>query len=470
MILAWMKTNLLVVRLWRRVILIAAMLAFPAGCLAQGAAWVTNTSMTSPHYWHTATLLPSGEVLVAGGYDNTGSTTNAELYNPAAKTWTVTGGMNDARADFTATLLTNGQVLVAGGTFYQAGNFWTLASAELFDPTTGTWTNTGSMATARYGHTATLLPNEQVLVAGGTYFNGVSLSDLTNCELYDPSTGTWAATGGLNEGRAFHTATLLPSGMVLVAGGEGESEYSVGAVSSAELYDPASGTWTMTANPMNSARMLHTATLMPSGQVLVVGGYVGDGSSPTSSAELFNPNTEVWTATATPLKAARAEHAATLLPDGTVLVAGGYSSSEYVGAMSSAEIYDAATGVWDLTNQMNSARGDFTATALTNGDVLIAGGIDNFPPTALSSTELYGPNSTTLYLNGTILNPSGAFQVGFAAFPHSTNTIGASTNLALPLSDWTSLGAATEFSPGLFIFTDTDAVNHACRFYRASGP
>jgi hypothetical protein len=137
--------------------------------------------------------------------------------------------------------------------------------------------------------------------------------------------------------------------------------------------------------------------------------------------------------------------------------------------MASVEIYNRATGIWTLTNQMNSARGDFTATTLTNGDVLVTGGFDD-PSSPLSSTELYGHNSTALNLSGTMLEPPGAFQVSFATFPHSTNTVLASTNLALPLSDWTSLGTATEFSPGLFIFTDTDAVNHACRFYRASGP
>jgi N-acetylneuraminic acid mutarotase len=278
----------------------------------------------------------------------------------------------------------------------------------------------------------------------------------------------------LNIARVFHTATLLPNGQVLVTGGEGETNgYSgtvISALASAELYDPASDTWTMTSNSMNSTRMLHTATLLPNGQVLVAGGYTDEGSiPPTSSAELFDPATETWTATATPLNLARAEHTATLLPDGTVLVAGGYDDHEYAGAMASVEIYNPATGIWTMTNQMNSARGDFTATTLTNGDVLVAGGFsDTFSP--LSDTELYGPNSTVLNLSGTMLGTTGGFQVSFASFPHSTNTVLASTNLALPLADWTSLGTATEFSPGLFIFTDPDAVNHACRFYRASGP
>jgi len=450
-----------------------------SGSLAQGALWTTNSPMPSPRYWHSATLLPSGQVLIAGGYgdtnSNTGSTTNAELYNPATQSWTMTGGMNDPRGAFTTTLLTNGQVLAAGGFFsepdYQPG---TLASAELYNPATGAWTRTGSMVNARSGFTATLLLNGQVLVAGGTSFAGWTSDYVTNCELYHPSNGTWTSTGDLNVARAFHTATLLPNGQVLVTGGEGETNsYSgvvISSLSSAELYDPASGTWTMTANPMNSIRMLHTATLLPSGQVLVVGGYVNEGSTPpTSSAELFDPATETWTATATPLNVARAEHTATLLPDGTVLVAGGYSYSEYVGAIASVEIYNPATGIWTLTNQMNSARGDFTATTLTNGDVLVTGGFDD-TSSPLSGTELYGPNSTALNLNGTMLGPSGAFQLGFAAFPHSVNTLLSSTDLAQPPPDWVRLGVPSEISPGLFLFTDTEATNYPARYYRLRSP
>ena len=136
---------------------------------AQAASWVTNMPMTSVRYFHTATLLSSGKVLVAGGYDISDSLASAELYDPAADTWTATGSMTNARAVHTATLLPDGRVLVAGGYFIQSGNYVPvpLASAELFDPSTGIWTMTGSMTNARVGHTATLLPNRQVLVAGG---------------------------------------------------------------------------------------------------------------------------------------------------------------------------------------------------------------------------------------------------------------------------------------------------------------
>ena len=191
---------------------------------------------------------------------------------PATGTWTSTNLMVTARYEHTATLLSNGKVLVAGG---YNGNY--LASAELYDPATNTWsTTTNPMGTARNGHTATLLSNDKVLVAGG--FNG---GYLASAELYDPATGTWSSTGPMGTARFYHTDTLLPSGKVLVAGGA--NSYFL---ASAELYDPVAGTWSSTTNPMGTARYDHTATLLDGGKVLVAGGYNG---SIVASVRLYGP-------------------------------------------------------------------------------------------------------------------------------------------------------------------------------------
>src|SRR5205823_48343 len=174
-----------------------------------------------------ATLLPSGKGLVAGGCTRSSYLRRAELYDPAAGTWTPTGSLGTAREHHTATLLPSGKVLVAGG--YDGGSY--MSSTELYDPATGRWRRTGTFGTARELHTATLLPSGKVLVAGG--YNGGYLS---SAELYDPAAGTWAATGSLGTAHATHTATLLPSGKVLVAGGS-----DGGYLSSAELYDTGLG-------------------------------------------------------------------------------------------------------------------------------------------------------------------------------------------------------------------------------------
>jgi WD40 repeat protein len=217
-------------------------------------------------------LLPSGKVLVAGGVNVSGTLASAELYDPTSRTWTATGSLATARSNHTATLLPNGHVLVASGVDNMLN---VLASAELYDPASGTWTATGSLATARDAAPATLLPNGKVLVAGG--FNSAI------AELYDPASGTWTATGSLGAARLDPSATLLPNGQVLVAGGL-DNTYNV--LASAELYDPASGTWTATGS-LDHRSIAHTATLLPNGKVLVAGGGDPYTGFYVASAELY---------------------------------------------------------------------------------------------------------------------------------------------------------------------------------------
>lgn len=339
----------------------------PVGFLPTG-------DMTTGRIDFTATLLNDGKVLMAGGAGPANIVASAELYDPSTGAFASTGGMSQARFFHTSTLLNNGKVLIAGG--FGAG---TLATAELYDPATGTFTPTGSMTTGRLYATATLLTNGKILITGGT---DASLSYLSSAELYDPMTGSFTATGSLQVGRANHTATLLGNGEVLIAGGVG----SIGSVnqvlSTAELYDPVAGICTLTSS-MNATRFEHTATLLNNGTVLITGGVAGTSTPPT--AEVFDPSTGAFSLTGN-MTANRLNHTATLLNSGLVLIAGGQGDG--FPALSSAELYESSTETFTAANALNSTRLSFTATRLQSGMVLLAGG-GNVNGAVLASTELY---------------------------------------------------------------------------------
>jgi N-acetylneuraminic acid mutarotase len=354
-------------------------------------AWAPVASMNLSRALHSSTLLPNGKLLVAGGYStnsNGQAVSSAELFDPSNGTWTLTGSMTAARLYHTATVLTNGKVLVVGGNTSTNLSGAGLASAELYDPNAGTWTATGSLHVARFNHTATLLPNGKVLVVGG-FTSAVGY--LSSAELYDPTTGTWSITGSLHNGRLWHTATLLPNGTVLVVGGQSSLE---NPLTSAEIYDPTTGTWSVTGN-LNLGRYYHSATLLATGKVLVAGGstqsalYPGTGSQ-TNAAELYDPSTGTWAATGS-LNTGRFGHTASLLPNGKVVVVGGSSAS----ALASAELYDPNTATWSTLSQLNTARVYHLATVLTNGKIIVTGGLASptplspVPGQALSVVESY---------------------------------------------------------------------------------
>jgi Galactose oxidase, central domain len=239
--------------------------------------------------------------------------------------FTATGDLNQTRTGASATLLPNGKVLIAGG---QDSGGAVLSSAELYDSSTGTFTLTGNMRLPRAQHTATLLLSGKVLLMG-------NISETGSAELFDPASGRFSATGSLVQARAHHTATLLLNGKVLVLGGThiavpvgGGAAAAPVSLDSAEVYDPANGGF-QTAGKLLIARDSHSATLLADGTVLAAGGYShgfdGDAQpewTTMSVAELFDPATSVSTAAAS-LEGARAEHVATMLNNGQVLVTGG---------------------------------------------------------------------------------------------------------------------------------------------------
>lgn len=343
--------------------------------------------MTTARQFHTATLLPSGEVLLAGGSTGSGKTDTAELFDPASETFTrVPSNMTMERYGHTATLLQNGKVLIAGG-FTSSGP---TKETELFDPASGTFTAIARMTKARFQHTATLLPSGKVLFAGSNSAG----SNSSTAELYDPDSGTFTPLPPLNVARDLHTATLLPGGEVLLAGGQ------LTGMNTAELFDPASGSFTLLP-PMTSPRQAHTATLLPSGKVLLAGGNSGVAFSNT--AELFDPVPGTFSSLLpSTMTSARAYHSATTLPSGRILLVGGHGGSDPASATTTdtAELFAPASGGFTslLPDTMNLGRQGHTATQLPNGKVLIAGGQTGDGVTTFENTdtaELFDPDTAT---------------------------------------------------------------------------
>jgi hypothetical protein len=325
----------------------------------------------------TSTRLADGKVLVCGGF-GIEVVGHAELFDPVTATFSDSGDMVAARQNHTANLLADGRVILIGGQGGTGGGM-PLDTAEIYDPAAETFTSAGPvpMAKPRYLQAATVLANGKVLVSGGLW-NTAASSVLATAELYDPETKAFTITpGSLVVARYGHTSTLLPSGKVLLVGGYGLTGEPLG---SAELYDPATGYFSETAGALNAARYGHTATLLVDlGLVLVAG---GQGATALDIAELYDPANDAFSTTGS-LLTARAFHTATALPGGKVLFAGGYQGFEI---LSSAELYDPELTGFIATGDMGTKRYYHAATALLSGEVLVTGGRN---VAELSSTELY---------------------------------------------------------------------------------
>ncbi|MGK3968005.1 Kelch repeat-containing protein [Sorangium sp. So ce118] len=306
---------------------------------------------------HAATLLPSsGKVLVTGGFHLVDTLDNVELYDPKDSTWSLVPPMSAARGAHTATLLQEDQVLVAGGWGEVSGE--PIDSVELYDPMTSTWTSRAPMGMARSFHSATLLLNGKVLVAGGWTDDFVHHY---STELYDPVADTWTPAASMKFARSFHVATLLPGGKVLVAGG---ASYEA-ALGSAEIYDPATDTWTLTGS-MTSAGEEGPASMtqLQNGDVLVVG---------RAGTERYDPTAGTWSRTS-PVLMTQRWLSATTLHSGKVLVVGAPDLPESPGETARrAQLYDPEADTWTPTAPAGAAYAEHTATRLPNGDVLLVG-------------------------------------------------------------------------------------------------
>jgi hypothetical protein len=338
---------------------------------------------------HTATTLADGRVLVAGGYDNRDAALgSAALYDPTTDTFSQTGSMATARGQHTATKLPDGRVLIVGGgpaSWIVQSSY--LASAELYDPKAGTFSPTGSLTTAREFHSATLLADGRVLITGGDHNGDLAVA---SAELYDPKTGTFSPTGSLATSRGFHTATLLADGRVLIAGGDRAAwADNFPTLDTAEIYDPRTGTFSATG-PMTELRTWHAATLLSDGRVLITGGTAN--GTKLASAELYDPKTGTFSPTG-PMTDGRDLHTATLLSDGRVLVAGGGATYGTRTFLASAEIYDPKTGTFSATGSMAETRTYHQANLLADGRVLVTGGYGAQAP--LASAETYDPKTGT---------------------------------------------------------------------------
>jgi WD40 repeat protein len=381
---------------WVALLVVIALLAAALGFAVIGhqprtplrdGSWIDDASMAHAIEGFTATLLNDGRVLVTGGSSGT-IVALCELYDPSTGAWTPTGGMTEARYSFITVRLPDGTVLAAGG--WNSTSTASLRSAEIYDPSTESWTRVGPMVEARAGFTATLLPNGMVLVVGGIKDRGSTQGVAPNgsAELYDPSSRSWTATGSVLVPRDGFTATLLPSGRVLVAGGN--TSLSEPATAIAELYDPNTGSWARTGT-MLEARVAAAAALLPDGEVLVAGGHSGSGlhNSALSSAERYSPASGSWTTTGS-MEGPDALMAATLLPDGRVLVTGGFEN-DVLGVRP--ELYDPIGRSWTSAGIGSTRRTMPTATLMLDGKVLVAGG--TFVGSPWGTSEIYDPSGGT---------------------------------------------------------------------------
>ena len=359
-------------------------------------AWSELPDLTTVRGTAAAVVLRDGKVLVAGGGVGSIALAGAEALDRPGGTWVALASLTQPRRGHRGVVLNDGRVLVAGG--IAEGEL--LASAEVYDPAKGTWAATVPMSTPRLGHSLSLLGDGRVLAAGGTVpgegtgASAPTIRPAASTEIYDPVKGTWAPGASMGSPRFEHTATSLPDGRVLMAGGLGQAGDRPGPLVTTELYDPAANAFVRSTD-LKEARTNHAAAALADGSVLVAGGAGGaNGDISVGSAEVFDPRRGTWS-TVGALSESRAGHSATALADGRVLVAGGESVSRGARrSLDSAEVFDAAAGAWRSAGPMACSRSEHDAVRLGDGTVLVVAGDATFPgaaPIARSCVSRYQP-------------------------------------------------------------------------------
>lgn len=362
-------------------------LIFLVGVFNQGIAqkWAFGPTLSSPRFTAECALLQNGNVLIMGGTpDNVSELASCEIFDLSARTIRPSAAMKNQRTWTTSVLLHDGRLLVIGG----YNNRTTLTSCELYDPINDVWTPTGSLKVGRLRHSASLLPDGRVLVAGGTTSRNGSLVVTSSCEIYDPSTGQWENTQSLPWERASQSMIALPSGKILLVGGY---PYAVECA----LFDPTTFQWRRTGSPTTAFPTgENSLTLLPDGTVLLAGGW-GGSMGMSAVCEIYDPTMEKWSRTGD-LKNRRAGHRTFLLPNGKVLIAGGHDAhvqgnDQTCFSLSTCEIYDPSTKEWTYTTSLPEKPSYFGAALLPTGEIFIAGGgerDDNATPKIFFNTTL----------------------------------------------------------------------------------
>jgi N-acetylneuraminic acid mutarotase len=362
----------------------------------------TQTSTPSPV---PTQVLGSNDILLV---QNGGTTA---ILDPGASQAYTTSSLPAGLENGAMVSLQDGRVLYLGGDINGAAS----AKAWIWDSNVQVWTQTASLNAARSMPSATVLNNGMVLVAGGLPLNGNQVVQaLISAELFNPSTNQFTLTGSMNIGRAGHSATLLPNNSVLVAGGESQNS-SPTYLNSGEVYNPATGNWTAAANTMAIARFGHSANLLNDGQVLIAGTIVQScGAVPCTTTELYDPASNSFSASGA-LNTARYNHSAVRLLDGRVMVAGGIGSGN--SALTSSETYDAKTGTWTTRASLSVARANQAAVVVEDGRVFVAGGSSS------AQTEYYANQSSIADFAGFNLPQAFGNSLAVMLWPRMVNQL-----------------------------------------------